>query len=80
MSFSLIAAWEGVEKPVMPLCGRGELSTEELLEWTSEIIEELEEHNAWPEGSDALVVEEETGRRWMFTDGWEEITEAEEIT
>lgn len=73
MSFALVASREGVESPVMPLCGREDLSTEELLVWTSEIIEELEEHNAWPEGSDALVVEEETGRRWMYADGWDEI-------
>lgn len=77
MSFALVSARDGTERPVLPLCGR-ELEIEPMLAWAGEIVEELEEHNAWPEGSDALVVEEETGRRWMLTDGWDEITETEE--
>lgn len=73
MTYQLIAQREGEERFVMPLCGREGLETPALLEQAREIIEELEEHGAWPEGFDAIVLKEDSGRGWCLRDEWEEL-------
>lgn len=70
--YKLIAEREACEDRVM-----GEIafapSPEAAQDWAADLVDEMEEDgDSWPEGHDAVLVEVETGRRWAYTDEWEE--------